>query len=90
MSAPAAIVHIPMVAGAVVVTSNLPGNPELKFTPDVVADIFLGKIKKWNDRADRGDESRREAARHEHHSRAPLGRQRHDGRFHRLPLQGFR
>ena len=47
--APAAIVHVPMVAGAVVLTSNLPGNPELKFTGDVVADIFLGKIKKWSD-----------------------------------------
>ena len=49
MSAPAPIVHIPMVAGAVVITSNLPGNPELKFTPDVVADIYLGTIKKWSD-----------------------------------------
>ncbi|MGA2481146.1 MAG: phosphate ABC transporter substrate-binding protein PstS [Spirochaetia bacterium] len=46
---PAAVLHIPMVAGAVVLTYNLPGNPELKFTPDVLADIFLGKIKTWND-----------------------------------------
>jgi phosphate transport system substrate-binding protein len=41
--------HIPTCAGAVVVTYNLTGNPELRFTPDIVADIFLGKIKKWND-----------------------------------------
>ena len=47
--APAPILHIPTVAGAVVITYNLPGNPELKFTGDVVADMFLGKIKKWND-----------------------------------------
>jgi phosphate transport system substrate-binding protein len=47
--APAAILHIPTVAGAVVITYNLPGNPELKLTGDVVADVFLGKIKKWND-----------------------------------------
>jgi phosphate transport system substrate-binding protein len=47
--APAPIVHIPTVAGAVVITYNLPGNPELKLTGDVVADVFLGKIKKWND-----------------------------------------
>jgi phosphate transport system substrate-binding protein len=47
--APAAILHIPTVAGAVVITYNLPGSPELKFTGDVVADMFLGKIKKWND-----------------------------------------
>ena len=46
---PAAVLHVPMVAGAVVLTYNLPGSPELKFTPDVVADIFLGTIKNWND-----------------------------------------
>jgi phosphate transport system substrate-binding protein len=33
----------------VVVTYKLAGDPALKFTPDVIADIFLGKIKKWND-----------------------------------------
>jgi phosphate transport system substrate-binding protein len=33
----------------VVVTYNLPDKPKLKFTPDVIADIFLGKITKWND-----------------------------------------
>jgi len=47
--APAAIVHVPITLGADVVTYNLPNNPKLKFTSDVVADIFLGKIKKWND-----------------------------------------
>jgi len=47
--APAAILHIPTVAGAVVITYNLPGSPELKLTGDVVADMFLGRIRKWND-----------------------------------------
>jgi phosphate transport system substrate-binding protein len=47
--APAAVVHVPIVAGAVAVTYNLPGSPELVFAPDVVADIFLGKITAWND-----------------------------------------
>ena len=47
--APAQIVHIPTVAGAVVLVSNLPGNPQLRFTSDLVADIYLGTIKKWND-----------------------------------------
>ncbi len=47
--APAEIMQVPMVAGAVVLVSNLPGNPQLKFTADVVADIFLGTITKWND-----------------------------------------
>jgi phosphate transport system substrate-binding protein len=46
---PAPFVSIPIAAGSVVVTYNLPGNPELKLTPDVVADIFLGTIKRWND-----------------------------------------
>jgi phosphate transport system substrate-binding protein len=48
--ASAPILHIPTCAGAVVLTYNLPGNPQLKFTPDVMGDLFLGKIGKWNDR----------------------------------------
>jgi len=44
------IVHIPTVLGAVVPIYNLPGvNTELKFAPDVLADIYLGKITSWND-----------------------------------------
>jgi phosphate transport system substrate-binding protein len=48
--ASAPILHIPACAGAVVVTYNLSGSPKLRFTADVIADIFLGKINKWNDR----------------------------------------
>jgi phosphate transport system substrate-binding protein len=48
-AAQAPVLHIPTVAGAVVVTYNLSGNPAVKLTPDIVADIFLGKIKKWSD-----------------------------------------
>jgi len=48
--APGKILHLPMTIGAVVVSYNVPGVPSgLKLTPDVLADIFLGKIKKWND-----------------------------------------
>lgn len=47
--APAQLFHIPTVLGAVVATYNLPGNPKLQFTPEILADIFLGKITKWND-----------------------------------------
>ena len=44
------VVHIPTVAGAVVVTYNVPGvSTGLNFAPDVLADIFLGKVTKWND-----------------------------------------
>jgi phosphate transport system substrate-binding protein len=49
-SAPGELLHIPTVLGAVVLTYNLSGVTQtLKFSPDVVADIFLGKIKKWSD-----------------------------------------
>ncbi|MHB8111604.1 MAG: phosphate ABC transporter substrate-binding protein PstS [Syntrophorhabdaceae bacterium] len=48
-SAGAPVLHIPTCLGAVVVTYNLPGNPKLNFTPEAIADIFLGTIKKWND-----------------------------------------
>jgi len=49
--APGEILHIPMVAGAAVVAYNLEGlNKNLNFSPDVLADIFLGKISKWNDK----------------------------------------
>lgn len=42
--------HIPQASGAVVVTYNLPGdNNNINLTPDIIADIFLGKIKSWND-----------------------------------------
>jgi phosphate transport system substrate-binding protein len=44
------VFHIPTVLGAVVPIYNLPGvTEELKFSPDVLADIYLGKIAKWND-----------------------------------------
>src|SRR6266404_5126178 len=48
--APGKILHIPTVAGAVVVTYNLPGSPTLKLDGPILADIFLGKVTKWNDR----------------------------------------
>src|SRR3989442_9314884 len=44
------VLQVPMVAGAVVVTYNVPGATSgLNFAPDVLADIFLGKVTKWND-----------------------------------------
>ena len=49
-SAPGEIVHVPTVLGAVVVTYNLADVKQpLRFSSEVLADIFLGKIKKWND-----------------------------------------
>ncbi len=45
------ILHIPMTSGAVAVIVNLPGieKGQVKLTPDVLADIYLKKITKWND-----------------------------------------
>jgi phosphate transport system substrate-binding protein len=49
--APGKILHVPTVAGAVVVTYNLPGAPKLKLDGPTLAAIFLGKITRWNDPA---------------------------------------
>jgi phosphate transport system substrate-binding protein len=49
-AAPGEILHIPTVLGAVVVTYNVASIAQpLHFSPEVLADIFLGKIKKWDD-----------------------------------------
>ena len=46
------ILHVPTVLGAVVPAYNVPGiSEEVKFTPEALAGIFLGKIQKWNDPA---------------------------------------
>jgi phosphate transport system substrate-binding protein len=49
-AAPGELIHIPTVLGAVVLTYNVAGVTQpLRFSPEVIADIFLGKIKKWDD-----------------------------------------
>jgi len=46
------ILHFPTVLGAVVPSYNIPGlSQELDYSGDVLADIYLGKITKWNDPA---------------------------------------
>jgi len=49
--APGKILHIPTVAGADVLSYNLPGSPKLKIDGPTIAAIFLGSITKWNDPA---------------------------------------
>jgi phosphate transport system substrate-binding protein len=44
------IFHLPTVLGSVVPAYNLPGVGEIKFTPQILAGIFLGNIAKWNDK----------------------------------------
>ena len=43
------VLHIPTVLGAVAVTYNVPGLDSLALTGDVLADVFLGRITRWND-----------------------------------------
>ncbi|HVP61935.1 MAG TPA: phosphate ABC transporter substrate-binding protein PstS [Myxococcaceae bacterium] len=45
------VVHIPTVLGAVVVAYNAPGMKNLRFSGETLANIFVGKITKWNDPA---------------------------------------
>src|SRR5262245_25592082 len=48
-TAPGKILHLPTVLGAVVPIYEIPGvNAELKFTGPLIADIFMGKVTKWN------------------------------------------
>ncbi|HVO32009.1 MAG TPA: phosphate ABC transporter substrate-binding protein PstS [bacterium] len=49
MAKAAGILHIPTTLGAVVVTFNVKGVDSLRLSPDVVAGIFLGDIKSWDD-----------------------------------------
>jgi phosphate transport system substrate-binding protein len=52
------ILHIPVVLGAVVLTYNLDSVKEpLRLSPEVIADIFLGKIKRWDDPRIKADNS---------------------------------
>jgi len=51
-AAPGHLLHFPTVMGAVVLTYNIEGvSASLKFTPEAIAGIYLGKITKWNDPA---------------------------------------
>ena len=46
------VLHVPTVLGAVVPAYNIPGvNQEVKFTPEVLSGIFMGKVANWNDAA---------------------------------------
>jgi phosphate transport system substrate-binding protein len=52
LAAPGTILHFPTVLGAVVPVYNIPGvDAELKFAGPLLADIFMGKVSKWNDAA---------------------------------------
>jgi len=48
-SSPVKLIHLPTVLGAVVPVYNVPGMTNLRFSGEVLADIYLGKITNWND-----------------------------------------
>ncbi len=80
--------HIPTVLGAVVVTYNLPEvTKQLMLTGPVIADIYLGKVTKWNAPEIAALNKGVDAAEQGHPRRPPLGCQRHDLHLHRLPDQ---
>jgi len=67
-AAPGEILHIPTVLGAVVVTYNVASITQpLHVSPEVLADIFLGKIKKWDDPRIEARQPRRESSGSGHH-----------------------
>ena len=66
---------------------NIPGvgSGKLKLTGAMLAKIYIGKIKTWNDSRHQGAQPRREAARPQDRRRAPLRRVGHDLDLHPLP-----
>jgi phosphate transport system substrate-binding protein len=68
---------------------NIPNvTAELKFSGPLLADIFLGKVTKWNDPAIVKLNGGRHPAGHRHHRRAPRRRLGHDLHLGRLPVEG--
>ena len=61
---------------------------EMKLTGKVLADIYLGKITKWNDPAIVDLNPGLELPDRRHHRRAPLRRLGHHLHLHQLPVQG--
>jgi len=45
------VIHVPLCLGAIVPAYHLPGNPQVRFTGQVLASIYTGKISRWNDPA---------------------------------------
>ena len=82
------VLHVPTVLGAVVPAYNIPGvTEEVKFTPDILAGIFLGKITNWNDPAIAKANPGHQVPQPEHHGGASLRWQRHHLHLHRLPFE---
>ena len=82
------VLYFPNVIGPVTVSYNLPGVTSLKLTAPVIADIFQGKIKTWNDSAIKAINPGVKPAQHLDHHRPPLGLLRHHSELLELPRPG--
>ena len=83
------MIQWPQAMGALVPVVNLEGiKPgELVFSGELLGDIYLGKVKKWDDPAIAKLNPKSEAAQRRHHRGAPFGRFRHDLHLDRLSLE---
>jgi hypothetical protein len=83
------LMHVPTVLGAVVPIYNIPGvSKTLNFSGDVIADIYLGKIKMWNDPRIAKDNPGVSLPEQGDSAGVPLGRQRHDVYLYGLSVEG--
>ena len=83
-------IEVPAYVSPIAVAFNLEGVDSLNLSAETIANIFNGKITKWNDHAIAADNAGADAARHRDRDRPPLRRLGHDDQLHRLPLQGQR
>ena len=86
------MIQWPQAMGALVPVVNLEGiKPgELVFSGELLGDIYLGKVKKWNDPAIAKLNPKLKLPRRRHHRRAPFRRLRHHVHLDRLPLEDQR
>ena len=77
------VIHVPTCMGAVVLAYNLDGVNQLNLSGEVIADIFAGEIKMWNDPFGSLESGSATSCR-SYYSGVPLGRFGYDFRIHRL------
>ena len=80
--------NLPMVVGPIAFAYNVDGVDKLVLNAEVLAEIFNGTIKTWNDPKIAKLNSGAKLPSREHHGVLPLRRVRHHGEHHEVPLQG--
>jgi ABC-type phosphate transport system substrate-binding protein len=78
---------IPTILVGIVPIYNLPGNPELNSSGELLAEIYLGTVKNWKDPSDCAVQPHRRIARSTHFCRTPQSRQGIEFYLHRLPVE---